>query len=176
MDWPKIRCVNIGLHVTILMASFKDTAPAWNPDLFKIRDFDYMMVLAASTWNIMDNLGSMLEEHIMDWPKIYQLCRYRKASSTGAYGHDPFLKCFWRASTWFHNNRYYNSTIYIIDNVIVLSDLVQSRGYSSKSLQKGSCPYAPVGEAIYGMKCESPNGTSWKDTTTTWKPDLNSTS
>ena len=49
-----------------------------------------------------------------------------------------FLKCFWRASTWFHNNRYYNSTIYIIDNVIVLSNLVESSGYSSKTLQKGS--------------------------------------
>ena len=30
--------------------------------------------------------------------------------------------------------------IYIIDNVIVLSDLVESSGYSSKTLQKGSCP------------------------------------
>ena len=34
---------------------------------------------------------------------------------------------------------YYNGTI--IDNVIVLSDLVESSGYSSKTLQKGSCPY-----------------------------------
>ena len=56
------------------------------------------------------------------WLHIY----YRKASSRGAYGHDPF----WRASTWFHNNRYYNGTVYIIDNVIVLSDLVESSGYS----------------------------------------------
>ena len=32
------------------------------------------------------------------------------------------------------NNRYYNGTIYIIDNVIVLSDLVESSGYSSKTL------------------------------------------
>ena len=72
----------------------------------------------------------------------------RKASSRGAYGHDPF----WRASTWFHNNRYYNGTIYIIDNVIVLSDLVESSGYSSKTLQKGSCPYAPLDEVLrYGM-------------------------
>ena len=46
------------------------------------------------------------------------------------------LKCFWRASTWFHNNRYYNGTICIVDNVIVLSDLVESSGYSSKTLQK----------------------------------------
>ena len=36
------------------------------------------------------------------------------------------------------NNIYYNGTIYIIDNVIVLSDLVESSGYSSKTLQKGS--------------------------------------
>ena len=70
-----------------------------------------------------------------------------KASSRGAYGHDPF----WRASTWFHNNRYYNGTMYIIDNVIVLSDLVESSGYSSKTLQKGSCPYAPLDEVLRYM-------------------------
>ena len=35
---------------------------------------------------------------------------------------------------------YYNGTIYIIDNVIVLSDLVESSGYSSKTLQTGPCP------------------------------------
>ena len=39
-----------------------------------------------------------------------------------------FFKCFWRASTWFHNNRNYNGIIYIIDNVIVPSDLVESSG------------------------------------------------
>ena len=67
------------------------------------------------------------------------------------YGHDPFWMCFWRASTWFHNNSYYNGTIYIRDNVIVLSDLVESSGYSSKTLQKGSCPYAPLDEVLrYG--------------------------
>ena len=69
---------------------------------------------------------------------------YHKASSRGAYGHDPF----WRASTWFHNNRYYNGTIYIIDNVIVLSDLVESSRHSSKTLQTGSCPYAPLDEVL----------------------------
>ena len=57
------------------------------------------------------------------------------------------FEVFWRASTWFHN-RYYNSTIYFIDNVIVLSDLVESSGYSSKTLQKGSCPYAPLDETL----------------------------
>ena len=41
----------------------------------------------------------------------------------------------------------YNATIYIIDNVIVLSDLVESSGYSSKTLKKG-CPYAPLDEAL----------------------------
>ena len=38
--------------------------------------------------------------------------------------------------------------LYIIDNVIVLSDLVESSGYSSKTLQKGSCPYAPLDEVL----------------------------
>ena len=32
--------------------------------------------------------------------------------------------------------------------VIVLSDLVESSGYSSKTLKKGSCPYAPLDEAL----------------------------
>ena len=60
-----------------------------------------------------------------------------------------FEVLLWRASTWFHNNRYYNGTIYIIDNdIIVLSDLVESSGYSSKTLQKGSCQYAPLDEAV----------------------------
>ena len=36
--------------------------------------------------------------------------------------------------------RHYLYYRYIIDNVIVLSDLVESSGYSSKTLQKGSCP------------------------------------
>ena len=40
---------------------------------------------------------------------------------------EVFLKSI---STWFHNNRYYNGTY------IVLSDLVESSGYSSKTLQK----------------------------------------
>ena len=39
-----------------------------------------------------------------------------------------------------------------IDNVIVLSDLMESSGYSSKSLKKGSCPYAPLDEVLrYGF-------------------------
>ena len=77
------------------------------------------------------------------------LGEYRKASSRGAYEHDPFWSVFQEhRSTWFHNNRYYNGTIYIIDNVIVLSDLVESSGYSSKTLQKGLCPYAPLDKVL----------------------------
>ena len=41
-----------------------------------------------------------------------------------------------------------NDTIYIIYNFIVLSDLVESSGYSSKTLQKGPCPYASLDEAL----------------------------
>ena len=46
-------------------------------------------------------------------------------------------------------------TIYFIDNVIVLSDLVESSGYSSKTLQKGSCPYAPekLDEVLQYIEC-----------------------
>ena len=81
-----------------------------------------------------------------NWQDIY-LHPYRKASSRGAYGHN-FFKVFWRASTWFHNNRYYNGTIYIIDNDIILSDLVESSRYSSKTLQKGSCPICASGRGF----------------------------
>ena len=38
--------------------------------------------------------------------------------------------------------------LYYRYNVMVLSDLVESSGYSSKTLQKGSCPYAPLDEAL----------------------------
>ena len=43
---------------------------------------------------------------------------------------------------------YYNGTIK--DNAIVLSDLVELHvsGYSSKTLQKESCPYAPLDEVL----------------------------
>ena len=68
-----------------------------------------------------------------------------KASSRGAYGHDPFLKCFWRASNWFHNNRHHNGTIY---NVIILSHLVESKWIFSKN---ASCPYAPLDEVLRYM-------------------------
>ena len=63
-----------------------------------------------------------------------------------------FFEVFLKSIDLIPQNRYYNGTIYIIDNVIVLSDLVESSGYSSKTLQKGSCPYAPLDEALrYGI-------------------------
>ena len=93
--------------------------------------------------------------HQITKKKTIFMALYRKASSRGAYGH--IFKCFWRASTCFYNNRYYNGTIYIIDNVIVLSDLVESSGYSSKTLQKGSCPYAPLDEVLRYFHCIAAN-------------------
>ena len=38
--------------------------------------------------------------------------------------------------------------ICIIADVTVLSDFVESSEYSSKTLKKGSCPYAPLDEAL----------------------------
>ena len=43
-----------------------------------------------------------------------------------------------------------NSTIYIIDTVIVLSDLVESSGYSSKTLQKDHV-HMRLWTRFYGM-------------------------
>ena len=55
------------------------------------------------------------------------------------------FEVFLKSIDLIQNNRYYNGTIYIIDNVIVLSDHVESSGYASKTLKKGSCPYASLG-------------------------------
>ena len=82
--------------------------------------------------------------HWYDVEKLCSFSQYRKDSSRGAYGHNPF----WSVFEEHHNNRYYNGTIYIIDNIIVLSDLVESSGYSSKTLQKESCPYAPLDKVL----------------------------
>ena len=113
---------------------------------------DYVPAWVIVYWNILQNLG-LLEGIVISndlcviIPKSFVQRRIWTWS---------FLKCFWRASTWFHNNRYYNGTIYIIIdnvifNVIVISDLVESSGYSSKTLKKGSCPYAPLDEALRYM-------------------------
>ena len=45
------------------------------------------------------------------------------------------FEVFLKSIDLIHNNRYYNGTIYIIDNVIVLADFVESSGYTSKALQ-----------------------------------------
>ena len=51
--------------------------------------------------------------------------------------------------------------LYIIDNVIALSDLVESCGYSWKTLQKGSCPYGTGKKKRYRQK-ETPQLFSWE--------------
>ena len=72
--------------------------------------------------------------------------------SRGAYGHDPVFKVFLKSIDLISRNRFYTGTIYIIDNVIVLSDLVESSGYSSQTLQKGSHPYVPLDKVLqYGQ-------------------------
>ena len=73
---------------------------------------------------------------------------YCKASSRGAYGHDPFGSVFEEHRLDSTTTDITTATIYIIDNVIVLSDLVESSGYSSKTLQKGSCSYGALDEAL----------------------------
>ena len=44
--------------------------------------------------------------------------------------------------------QHYSIYIIHVDNVIVLSDLVESSGCSSETLQRGSCPCAPLDEAL----------------------------
>ena len=76
------------------------------------------------------------------------LTRSHTVSLSKAHMDMILFECFLKSITWFHNSRYYNGTIYIIDNVIVLSDLVKLSRYSSKTLQKGSCPYAPLDKVL----------------------------
>ena len=44
--------------------------------------------------------------------------------------------------------RWYNDIIYNIDSAVVIFVVVESSRCSSKTLQKGSCPYAPLDEAL----------------------------
>ena len=42
----------------------------------------------------------------------------------------------------------YNDFIYNMNSAVVISVVVESSRCSSKTLQKGSCPYAPVDEVL----------------------------
>ena len=42
----------------------------------------------------------------------------------------------------------YNDIIYNINSAVVISVVVESSRCSSKTLRKGSCPYAPLDEAL----------------------------
>ena len=42
----------------------------------------------------------------------------------------------------------YNDIIYNINSAVVISVVVESSRCSSSTLQKGSCPYAPLDEAL----------------------------
>ena len=57
----------------------------------------------------------------------------------------------------------------IIDNVIVLSDLVESSGYSSKTLKKGSCPNAPLDEATVFVQYVDPYIIALNQKKSPWK-------
>ena len=83
----------------------------------------------------------------------FSLTIYRKTSSRGAYRHDPFWSVFGEYFTWFHKIRWYNDIIYNINSAVVISVVVESSRCSSKTLQKGSCPYAPLDKALrYGTQ------------------------
>ena len=47
----------------------------------------------------------------------------------------------------------YNDIIYNINSALVISVVVESSRCSSKTLQKGSCPYAPLDEALRYSNC-----------------------
>ena len=71
---------------------------------------------------------------------------YRKTSSRGAYGHDPFWSVFEEYPL--DSTRSDSDIIYNINSAVVISVVVESSRCSSKTLQKGSCPYAPLDEAL----------------------------
>ena len=49
----------------------------------------------------------------------------------------------------------YYDIIYDINSAVVISVGVESSRCSTKTLQKGSCPYAPLDEALRYMKCKN---------------------
>ena len=76
---------------------------------------------------------------------------YRKTSSRGAYGHEPFLSVF---EEYPLDSTRSDSTMTLsinINSAVVISVVVESSRWSSKTLQKGSCLYAPLDEVLrYG--------------------------
>ena len=57
------------------------------------------------------------------------------------------FEVFWRISAWFHKIRY-NDIVYDINSAVVISVVVESSRRSPKTLQKGSCPYAPLDDVL----------------------------
>ena len=76
---------------------------------------------------------------------------YRKTSSRGAYGHDPFWTVFEEYPLDSTISDIYKDIIYNINSAVVIYAVVESSRCSSKTLQKGSYPYAPLDEALRYM-------------------------
>ena len=72
--------------------------------------------------------------------------------SRGAYGHNPFWSVFEEHPLDSTRSGRTMTLSININSAIVISVVVESSRCSSKTLQKGSCPYAPLDEALrYGV-------------------------
>ena len=98
-------------------------------------------------WFPLNNIQwiAMNSQCIPDW--IYM---YHKTSSRGAYWHDPFWSVF---EEYPLDSTRSDTTMTLsikgnINSAVVISVVVESSWCSSKTLQKGSCPYALLDEAL----------------------------
>ena len=83
------------------------------------------------------------------WSILHLTSTYRKTPSRGAYGHDPLWSVFEECPLDSTRSDNTMTIIYNINSAVVISVVVESSRCSSKTLQKGSCPYAPLDE-VYG--------------------------
>ena len=79
---------------------------------------------------------------------VHVIHLYSKASSRGAYGHDPFLSVFEEYPLDSTRSDITMTLSNNINSAVVISVVVESSRCSSKTLQKGSCPYAPLDEPL----------------------------
>ena len=88
-------------------------------------------------------LSFFVVDNLYIFGQLFNSSLYRKTSSRGAYGHDRFWSVFEETPLDSTRSSDDNDIIYNINSAVVIS-VVESSRCSSKTLQKGSCPYAPA--------------------------------
>ena len=113
-------------------------------DILKIHIVSYKLLVFDNLDYCKKNTWKPLNKRLTSANWKFKICAYTVKPRPEAHMGMIPLKRFWKASAWLHNNRYYNDTIYITDNVIAPSDPVESSGYSSGAPQGGGGDHAHV--------------------------------